>query len=67
MKPVGKKNLRNAIQPRWLGVFIRQFSHSVEERFKHTVDRIPLEDLCNGWNGQLPQARLRLLSPFEIG
>ena len=25
-------------------MFIRQFSHSVEERFKHTVDRIPLEE-----------------------
>ena len=23
--------------------------------------------VCNGWNGQLPQARLILLSPFEIG
>ena len=22
---------------------------------------------CNGWNGQLPQARLILLSPFKIG
>ena len=32
-----------SVQPRWLGVFIRQFLHSVEERFRHTVDRIPLE------------------------
>ena len=23
--------------------------------------------ICNGWNGQLPQTRLILLSPFEIG
>ena len=29
---------------RRLGVFIRQFSHSVEERFKHMVDQIPLEE-----------------------
>ena len=36
----------DGIQPWWLGVLIHQFSHSVEERFRHTVDRIPLGSMA---------------------
>ena len=32
---------KRTIQPWWLSSFIRQFSHSVEERFSRTVDQIP--------------------------
>ena len=36
------KLYEKGIQPWWLDVLIRQFSHSVEERLRHTVDRITL-------------------------